>query len=418
MTGHAEPNIQTVTTRGGLTAWLVESDSIPMISVDVSFRAGSAFDPEGQNGLASLALSLLDEGAGDLPMQEYQEEVERIGARIWGEAGLLTASANMATLSENKEKAFELFGLAITQPRYDDEAVERIKGAMLTGLRKIQESPDRLASRAFSQAMYGDHPYGNPTDGREETVPQLNKDMLTAYHAKFFTRKNMVISVVGDITADELAVLLDKTLADVPEGDTAYKVTTPPPAITPQTIRLEKEIPQSTVIFGHEGLSREDDDYYATLLMNEILGGGGLTSRFATEVREKKGLAYFAYSQFKPLPFHGPFIAKVSTTNEKVDEAISLMKTEMEKVQKENVTQEEYDENIQYLTGSFPLRLDSNNKILNYLTFMQMEGLGVDYLATWPDKIRAVTYEAVHKAAQKRLKPREVITVIVGPAPK
>lgn len=417
MSVNAEPKIQVITTKGNITAWLVESHSIPMISVEVAFRAGSAYDPEDQQGLAQLMSSLLDEGAGEMDATAFQNAVEAIGARLSASAGKLELSVNMSTLSDKKEEAFKLLGLALNQPRFDPDALQRVREAMLANLKRGEEQPNNVASRAFQKALYGSHPYGHLTDGTEESVEKLTREGVKAFYEKNLTRANMVVSVVGDITAEELAKLLDASLADLPAGDRANDIAAAPAEVTPVVVRIEKDIPQASIIFGHLGISREDPDYYAALVMNHTLGGAGLTSRLMKEVREKRGLAYDVRSYFVPMPHRGAFIAQVQTNNETAATAIGLMKAEIEKMRAEGATQQEYDDAISYLTGSFPLRIDSNNKILNHLTSMQMEDLGVNYLQEWPEKIRTITRADVLRVAKRLLHPDEVVMVVVGGGP-
>lgn len=417
MSLNAEPKIQVVTTKGNLTAWLVEVHSLPMISVEVAFRAGSAYDPEDKQGLAQLAASLLDEGAGDMDATAFQNAVEAIGARFGASAGKLELSVNMSTLTDKKEDAFNLLGLALTQPRFDSDALQRIKEAMLANLKRAEEQPSSVAARAFQKALYGDHPYGHLTDGTEESVHRLTRQDVEAFHKKNLTQANMVISVVGDMTPEELAKLLDEALASLLAGEEENAIATGPDDITPTVVRIEKNTPQASIVFGHLGISREDPDYYAALVMNHTLGGGGLTSRMMEEVREKRGLAYDVRSYFVPMPHRGAFIAQVQTNNETAATAMNLMKEEMRKIRKNGVTQQEYDDAISYLTGSFPLRIDSNSKIMDHLTSMQMESLGLDYLNDWPDKIRAVTRADVQRVAKRLLHPDSVVMVVVGGGP-
>ncbi|MDD9912879.1 MAG: pitrilysin family protein [Alphaproteobacteria bacterium] len=414
MTANSEPKIQTVTTPKGITAWLVESDSIPMVSMEIAFRAGAAFDPKGKNGLANLTSSLLDEGAGDLDMEAFQQKLESIGARFGAGAGTLDFTVNLTTLSEKKEAAFDLLALALTQPRFDEEAVNRVKDAIMTGLKQAEERPGSFAGKAYQKAQYGDHPYGNPTSGTLESVPTLTRADIRKFYGEYITKANMVVSVVGDITAEELAKLLDASLADLPAGKKRAEIAEAPQPIVPQVVRIQKDIPQSHVIFGHLGIDRHDPDYFASYVMNDILGGGGFRSRFMDQVREKRGLAYSVYSYFAPMPHAGSFTAQVQTSNDKVDEAINLMKDQMRDIQNKGVEKDEFADDVSYLTGSFPLRLDSNDKILGYLTVMQMENLGKDYLTTWADKVSALKQEDMQRVAKRLLHPENVVTVIVG----
>lgn len=413
MTAHTQPALQTLTTPEGHTVWLVESHSIPMISVDVAFRAGSAFEPVAQEGLANYMAALLTEGAGHYNDKEFAEEVDRIGAQISADAGTLNVSVYMNTLAQNKEEAFKLFGLAITEPRFNKGPAKRIQEAMLADLQRELEDPNTQASNMFDAALFGDHPYGRKENGTEDSVKQLTFSAAEDYHAAQFTKANMTISVVGDITANELMPLIDKALRKLPAGTQRNAVTKKPAPITAQTVSKQMNVPQASVIMGHLGITRNDPDYFAAQLVNHVLGGS-MDSRLFQEVRKKRGLAYYASSGFAVLPQQGYFLVKTGTKNEDTQESIRIIKAELAKIAKGTITQEEYDDAMAYLVGSFPLRLDSNRKILSYLTTMQMEDLGTDYMATWVDTMKQVTLEDANAAAKRLIHPDNLITVIVG----
>lgn len=416
MTAHTQPALQTLTTPEGITVWLVESHSIPMISVDVAFRAGSAFEPEGQEGLASYMADLLTEGAGHYNDKEFAEEVDRIGAQISASAGTLNVSVYMNTLSQNKDDAFKLLGLAITEPRFNKGPAKRVQETMLADLQRELEDPNTQAGDMFDVALFGKHPYGRKENGTEESVKALTFGAAEDYHAAQFNKANMTISVVGDITAAELMPLIDKALRKLPVGTARNVVTEKPAPITAKTVSKQMNVPQASVIMGHLGITRDDPDYYAAQLINHVLGGS-MDSRLFQEVREKRGLAYYASSGFAVLPQQGYFLVKTGTKNEDTQESIRIIKTELAKMAKGTITQEEYDDAMAYLLGSFPLRLDSNRKILSYLTTMQMEDLGTDYMTQWVDNMKQVTLEHANSAAERLINPDNLITVVVGDGP-
>ncbi|MFZ2620744.1 MAG: pitrilysin family protein, partial [Alphaproteobacteria bacterium] len=366
--GHTDPKIQTVTTKNGITAWLVESHSIPMISMEFSFRAGTAFEPANKSGVAAMLAGMMDEGAGDLDATAFQQAMEDIGARFGAGADTLDFNVNLSTLTENRHDAFKLLKLALEKPRFDTDALERIRDATMAGLRQEQENPSAVAARAFDTALFGTHPYGRPVDGTLKSVPTLTQADVAAFYNTHMTKANMVVSVVGDITPAELQTVLDDVLGNLPAGTTRNAIAAAPKAITPQVVKVERDIPQASVMFGHLGISRDDPLYFPALVLNDILGGGGFRSRFMNEVREKRGLAYGAYSSFVPMPFAGTFVAQVQPKNDKVHESVAIMKEQMALLATEGATKQEYDDAISYLTGSFPLRLDSNGKILGYLS--------------------------------------------------
>jgi zinc protease len=247
-----------------------------------------------------------------------------------------------------------------------------------------------------------------------ETVGGLMAADAKQWHDANFTKANLRIAVVGDITADELAKLLDESLGDLPAGDKRAEITVGPKVVPPTIIRKQMDVPQGTVLLGELGMPRSDPDFYAMLVMNEILGGGVLTSRLGADVREKHGLAYGVNSVNAPLPFNGMFYVSLATGNDTVAKALELVRKHLHKIRDEEVTQAEFDDAKAYLVGSFPLRLDSNSKLLNMLAMMQSEGLPRDYLENWPKKIAAVTRADIQRVAKKVVKPNDMTLVVVG----
>lgn len=414
----ADPQIQQLTTPKGVTVWLVESHQIPMVSAEVAFRNGSAFEPAAKAGLANLTASLLDEGAADMDAKAFTEALDEIGARFGASADKLDSSMNLATLSDHKERAFELMGLALREPRFDAADVERVKAAVIAGIRQSEENPQAVASKAFMKAVFGDHPYGRSSVGEEATVAALTADDLKAWHAAQYTRANMVVSVVGDVTPAEVVKLVDASVSGLPAGTARNAVTEAPVAPEAKVVHLAKDVPQAAVFVGHLGLPREDPDYWVMLVMNDILGaGGGLSNRLFDVVREKNGLVYHVGSSNIPLPHAGVFFVQLQTENGKAQKALDLVKAELVRIQDSLPAPEEFADTVDYLTGSFPLRIDSNAKILGYLSLMQMEGLGPDYLATWVDNVRKVSREDIERVAKRVLHPEAAVLMVVGAGP-
>lgn len=410
-------NIQEVKTPKGLTAWLVESHTLPMISVEINFRAGSMFEPADKEGLAQFTASLLDEGAGPYDANQFKEELEAIGARFGGATDAQDIGLNLHTLTDHKERAFELMALALQKPRFDADAVQRMKDSMIASLHRGDEDPATVAWRLFRPAVYGQHPYANDGDGTLKTVEGLTAKDAKEWHDRNFTKANMVIAVVGDITPKELAVLLDKVAGDLPAGTTRNSIDETPKPTVAKVETKKMDVPQGTVLMGHLGLPRDDKDYFKMLVMNEILGGGVLTSRLGADVREKHGLVYDVRSVNSPLPHAGMFYVSLATDNGKVEQALSLVRKHLKQIVEEPVSQQEFDDAKAYLVGSFPLRLDSNAKLLGMMAMMQSEGLGRDYLANWPKHIEAVTLQDVQAVAKRLIHPDKMALVVVGDGP-
>lgn len=410
-------NIQEVVTPGGLRAWLIESRVLPMVSIEVSFRGGSIFEPQGKEGLATLTASLLDEGAGPYDAKDFKEELEAIGARFGGSADSTDISVNLTTLAEHKVRAFELMGLAVNEPRFDKDAFKRMQDTLTAAVRRGDEDPGTVAWRIFRPAVYGKHPYANNGEGTVASLGKLTIADAKGWKDQQFSKRNAVISVVGDISAKELAALLDKTLGALPEGKEFNHVDNGPSATVAGVTHKKMEVPQGTLLMGHLGLPRDDKDYYAMLVMNEILGGGVLTSRLGFDVRETHGLVYDVRSVNSPMKHNGMFYVSLATDNTKVEQALGLVRKHLGRIRDEAVSDEEFDDAKAYLVGSFPLRLDSNAKLLNMLSMMQSEGMGKDYMVEWPKKIAAVKREDVQRVAQRLIHPDKMALVIVGDGP-
>ena len=409
-------DINPITSFKNVDAWIVESHQLPFVTMDISLRAGSAFEGD-KHGLANLTASLLTEGAGRYNAEKFQQELERMGSKITASADKLNINVQATMLTENIEQTLSLLTQVIISPRFDESAVERIKQAIISGLKQGEESPAFKLDRAFDKAIYGEHVYAHPVAGYVDSVEKLTQQDIRDYHQQNFTRANMKISVVGDINPAHLAKIFDKQFLAIPVGEKRNKLTSVPQQPLSATLRVEMDIPQSHIKTGHEGISRHDKDYFAAYVMNYILGGGGFNSRLMEEVRTKRGLAYSVYSYFDALPQQGAFVSSVQTKTKDEQHSLHLIRKEMEKMRSQLVSEEEYQGAINYLTGSFPLRIDSNAKILGYLSIMQSEDLGRDYLKTWTSKIKAVTREDVQRVAQRLLHPERLVTVIAGKIP-
>lgn len=408
-------DIQKVTTPSGITAWLVESHSLPMVSVEVAFRAGSAFDPQGKGGTANLTAALLTQGAGELDAAAFQKEKDRLGARIAAGADTLNITAGFDALAEVTDKTFALFATALKNPTFDKADFTRLKKAVVAGRKRVEEQPRKLAQEAFAEVVYGRyHPYSHPTSGTLRSLENIQVQDIKKYHRKMFTRANMVVSVVGAVTPQELSALLEEHLGDLPKGRKAMAVDQPPQEQPPVRQVIKQDIPQTTIVMGHKGLNRSHDDYFAALVTNHILGGGGFSAQLMQEVREKRGLVYGIYSYFNPMPYWGAFRVVAQTKNQSAGQVVEIVKDEISKLRTQGVSQEDFDAAISYLVGSFPLRLDSNSDILKYLTFMQTENLGVDYMNNWVSNIMQVSRADVRAAARKYMHPDEMAVVMVG----
>ncbi|MEM7653298.1 MAG: pitrilysin family protein [Pseudomonadota bacterium] len=408
-------DVQRVVSPGGIEAWLVEDRRNPIIALNLSFLGGAASDPASKEGVANFVAATIDEGAGDLDSQAFQRRLEDLSISLSFSDGRETFGGSLSTLSENADQAFELLRLALTEPRFDQEPVERIRRQILAGLTRDLDDPNYWAARGFWAAFYPDHPYGRTTRGTLETVPDITSDDLRAHMETRLGRDTLKIGVVGDIDAETLAGYLDKTFLGLPETTPVKVAVTPVPAqASGDTFVLRKEIPQSVALFGHGGIARDDPDYYAAYAMNYILGGGGFASRLYREVREKKGLAYSVYSYLAPLDSSAVYVGGVATQNSRLGESLSIIRAEWERMRTEGPSAEELADAKTYLTGSFPLRLSSSGQIAGMLVGMQRDDLGIDYLDRRNQLIEKITLDDVKRMAQSLLDPDALTFIVVG----
>jgi zinc protease len=406
--------IQRVESPGGIEAWLVEEHTIPIIAVEIAFGGGGALDPAGKEGLANLLSGLLDEGAGDLDSQAFQKRIEELAVRLGFQSYRDTFWTSLKTLTENRDEAFALLSLALTAPRFDADAVERVRGQVLSGLKRDAEDPDEIAGRVFMETAFPDHPYGRPPRGTTDSVAAIAAADLREAMAQRFATANATIGVVGDIDPVTLGLLLDRTLGALPAEPRTGEIaeTSPTPKASLTVIR--KPVPQSVIRFGLPGVKRSDPDFYAAYLMNHVLGGGSFTSRLYGEVREKRGLAYSVYSYLSTLNHAGLVAGGVASANARAAEALEVIRGELSRLGAEGITEDELRDAKTYINGAYPLRLDSNSAIAQSLVAIQLEDLGIDYMDRRSGYIDAVTTEDIRRVAHRLIRPDALTVVVVG----
>jgi zinc protease len=406
--------VQRVVSPGGLEAWLVEEHSVPVIAVGFAFRGGAAVDPADKDGLAEMVSGLLDEGAGELDSQAFQRRLEDLSVSLSFRAGRDTFGGSLKTLTENRDAAFELLRLALTAPRFDEEPVERIRSQMLAILARDAEDPETIAGRAFARAVFPEHSYGREPKGTPETVQAITADDLRGFVARHLARGNLMIGVSGDISAAELAPLLDASFGALPEEAEVAPVAEVSPAAAGEVRVIDRDIPQSIIVFGHRGLKRADPDFIPAYVLNHILGGGGFTSRLMQEVREKRGLAYSVSSFLEPLDHGALLIGSAATENARAGQSIALIRDEWRRLREEGPTAEELEDAKTYLTGSFPLRFTTTDRIARILVNLQLDDLGIDYIDKRNGLIDAVTLDDIRRVAKRLLDPEALRFTVVG----
>lgn len=408
--------VQEIITPKGLSYWLVEDDTVPLVTVSFSFTGGSLLDPEGKEGLAELLSVTLDEGAAELDSQTFQAKLEETAARLSFNTRTERFSGVFRTLSGNQEAAFNLLAKAILEPRFDVEPVQRMTGRMQSRLRGSLTDANSIASKTWFSAAFTGHPYGRPKSGTIESLETTTPEDLRKIHGQIFKQTDLKLSIVGNIDATTASKYLDETFGALPIGDALPAAEAPAP-IASDTIIVPLDKAQTTVRIGGNSILVEDPDFIPAYVMNHILGGGSFTSRLYEEVREKRGLAYSVFSSLSSFEEHGFFMAGVGSRSERADEAREVIIAELQRMGEEGPTAEELRAAKDYLKGAYALRFDTSDKISEQLVGLQVQGRGVDYINIRNDNIEAVTLEDTKRVA-KRIFSSPLLTVIVGKAPE
>ena len=406
-------SVEEVVSPGGIRAYLLHEPAVPMLAVSFLFKGGAQYESADEAGLARMTAALLDEGAGEMDSQAFRGALEDNAIRLSFDADRDGINGELRTLTANRELAFELLRKALTEPRFDAEPIERIRAQLQAGLKRRLNDPGVISRRAWFAAAFGEHSYAHPADGRVETVAELGREAIVGYHAVQFARDKLHIGVAGDITADELAPALDRIFADLPAKSPAPDVAAVEPELD-RTVIENQAVPQSVVTFGHGGIDRRDPDYYAAYVANYLLGGGGFQSRLMQEIREKRGLAYGAYSYLLDADKAPLWMGGVATNNQDVAESIRLVREQVASIAAGEISADELEGAKTFLTGSFPLRLTSNAQVAQLLRGMSAQGLGRDYLERRNDYIEAVTLDEVKQVASEVFDPDALLFVVVG----
>ena len=399
-TGAMAMKIQEIKTPGGITAWLVESHNVPLMALRFAFEGGNAQDPTGKEGLANFLAGMLDEGAGELTAKQFQERMEELAMRMSFSDGRDAFYGSFETLTENRDRAVELLALAVNNPRFDIDAIERMRAQFLANLAYAQRDPQRVAADQWMALAFPGHPYGRPSNGTTESVSKIAKADLVELRGRTFARDTLRVAVVGDIDAKTLSALLDKVFGGLP----ANAQLTPVPYVEPDTKQrlevIQMNVPQSVARFGLPAMPRSDKDFMAAFVLNNIVGGS-FTSRLYNEIREKRGLAYGVDTTIVPLRHTSVFVGNVATKNEEIGQSLEVIRGEFKQVLADGVTEQELADAKSFLTGSYALRFDTNANIANQLLWTMVEGLRPDYIENRNAMINAVTQADVRRVAKR-----------------
>ena len=409
----AAVDVVRVVSPGGIEAWLVENHANPILSMTMAFRGGAAIiDQATRPGAGELLAGMMNEGAGPHDSQAFQRLLQEHSIGFEFDVGRDSFEGSIRTLTRYRELAFDLLRLSLTELRLDQDAVERVRAQLIAVLAREAEDPDAIASKAFWRMTFPAHPYGAPVGGTPESIAALTIEELRRAASVTFLRDHLILGVVGDITPAELGPLLDRTFGALPAAAERPAVVAAQPALGDVAV-IDRDVPQSTVVFGQPGVDRKDPDFYAAFVLNYILGGGGFASRLTEEVREKRGLAYGVSTWLTTLDYADLWQGQVATQNARVGETLGLIREEWRRLAAEGPTEKELADAKTFLTGSFALRLNSTGSIADFLVGIQVQELGIDYPNKRNDYIEAVTLEDVRRVA-KRLDPAKLSFVVIG----
>jgi zinc protease len=396
----------------GLVVLHVERHNLPLVMVTLLVKAGSLDEPK--EGLAYLTASLLTEGTKNRSSTMISEEIEFIGANLGASARRDYTTLSLSVLKKNLGKGFEIFSDVLLNPTFLEEEIERKKELTKSSLRQDEESPLFLAQRAFRKEVYGEHPYGRILRGSAEAINAIKRDDIVEFYSDYFLPNNSILSVVGDITPQELDALIKEYLGGWQKKPVPSRRSLPVRRVSKKVVKIDRELTQASIVLGHLGIRRDNPDYYALSVMNYILGGGGFSSRLMASIRDRMGLAYDVHSFFSSNKEPGVFQVMVQTKNESANTVIKEIIRQIKKIRQEGVTDKELEDAKAYLTGSFPRRLDTMRRIADFLAVVEFYGLGLDYIDKYPEYINAVTREDVLRVAREYLDPENYVLVVVA----
>lgn len=412
------PSIQVWRTANGARVYFVSATELPMVDIRVVFDAGSARDGT-KKGLALLTNRLLGEGAGTLTADDIAERFENLGARFGTSAYRDMSVISLRSLTDKNlaDPAIKMLQMVLTEPSFPQDSFERERRRTLIGIQSQKESPEAIADKAFFSAVFGQHPYASPALGTEETVKALTLDDIKQHYQHYYVARNATVAIVGALDRSQAEALANTLVGELPSGAAAPTLPSVSELATAQTIQINHPSVQTHVLVGQPGMRRGDLDYFQLFVGNHILGGSGLVSRLSDEIREKRGLSYSVSSDFSPMHVKGPYTIGLQTRNDQANEALSVSMDVLSKFIKNGPTEQELDSAKQNITGSFPLRIASNNNIVDYLSMIGFYLLPLNYLDTFTTKVSSVTVRQIQNAFERRIHPNKMVTVIVGGPP-
>ncbi len=412
----ATPHIQHWQSASGARVLFVEDHDIPMLDVAVSVPAGSSYDQVAKSGVAGMTHALLDQGADGLSEDDISRGMADIGAQVGGSFDQDRASVSLRTLSHatERDEALRIMAQVLQHPVFPDAILAREKTRLLSALKEAETKPEAIADKAFQKAVFGNHPYALPVSGDVPGVEQITTAELKAFYLAHYNASQSVVAIMGDVTHAQAEAIAQQLTAQLPAGSGVAALPAVAMKIPYSELRIFHPASQSHILIGVPGMSRNDPDYFPLYVGNYILGGGGFVSRLMNEVREKRGLAYSVYSYFMPLKQPGAFQIGLQTKKEQADGALALVRKTVAEFVAKGPTEKELTAAKQNIVGGFPLRIDSNRKILDYLSIIGFYDMPLTYLDDFTSRVEKVTVAQIRSAYARHIHPEKMATVIVG----
>jgi zinc protease len=411
----AAPLGRRVEMENGLTVLVAERPTLPMVTLQILVKSGSMPEPKDKAGLAHLTAALLPLGTVNRTAPEISEAIEFVGGNLNADASWDSSSLSLTVLKKDLDMGMALLAEVLLQPAFREAEIARKVRELKGRIRQKQEDPGIVSRETFAATLFGDSPYGRPVEGTEESLDRITRKDLVDFHRRYYVPNNSIMIAAGDVTLEELRGYVKKYLKAWGRGSLSpVKAPSGVPSRGPQTVKIDRGVTQANIVWGHIGIERKNPDYYALSVMNQILGGSGLTSRLMQSIREKRGWAYDVHSSLSARRFPGPFLVALQTKNETASPAIEEVLKQIREIQNTGVTAEELEEAKGFLIGSFPLRYDTNQDVVGLLGGMEFFGLGMNYPERYPAIIKAVTREDILRVARKYLHPDRGILVVVA----
>jgi zinc protease len=401
-------------TSTGAKVYFVENHDLPIIDLSVAFPAGSARDTKATSGVAGVTRYMMTLGADGMNEEAITNAFADIGANLGGELDVDRAAFKLRTLTSERAKALVTFNKVLHKPDFSQAILEREKTRIVAGLKEAATQPESISSKAFMQALYPNHSYGMDESGEIDTITAMKRDDLVAFYNTYYSAKSAVIALMGDMTVEQAKTIAEDAAKGLPQGAAVPKIAEVTYPQAPITQRIAHPASQAHIALGYPGIKRGDADYFALYLGNYVLGGGGFVSRLTEEVREKRGLVYSVYSYFMPMAELGPFQIGLQTKKEQADEAMKVVNATVAKFIANGVTEKELKAAKDNIIGGFPMRIDSNAKILDYLSLIGFHNLPLTYLEDFNKSVAKVTSAQIKDAFKRRIKPQDFVSVTVG----